>query len=127
MSAVRIVILMNDEPVYLGPFVRKVIAAVFNEVVGLILVPGSLIRSGKGRLSHVIAIALILGPIRFIRVSLVNALSKGWSILSPDANPYSVPIRLTHTPTTCSVAVIENSGTSDLEGIVEFECRIIHK
>ena len=39
----------------------------------------------------------------------------------------SVPIRLTHTPTTCSVAVIENSGTSDLEGIVEFECRIIHK
>ena len=38
-----------------------------------------------------------------------------------------VPIRLTHTPTTCSVAVIENSGTSDLEGIVEFECRIIHK
>ena len=50
VSAVRIVILMNDEPVYLGPFVRKVIAAVFNEVVGLILVPGSLIRSGKGRL-----------------------------------------------------------------------------
>ena len=39
----------------------------------------------------------------------------------------TVPIRLTHTPTTCSVAVIENSGTSDLEGIVEFECRIIHK
>ena len=38
-----------------------------------------------------------------------------------------VPIRLTHTPTTCSVAVIEYSGTSDLEGIVEFECRIIHK
>ena len=42
-------------------------------------------------------------------------------------NVYTVPIRLTHTPTTCSVAVIENSGTSDLEGIVEFECRIIHK
>ena len=44
-----------------------------------------------------------------------------------EAKGYTVPIRLTHTPTTCSVAVIENSGTSDLEGIVEFECRIIHK
>ena len=45
----------------------------------------------------------------------------------PDNNVRTVPIRLTHTPTTCSVAVIENSGTSDLEGIVEFECRIIQK
>jgi len=65
---VRIFITVTEEPVFINPFIARVIQAVASEIVGVAIVKGSALRvRNQPRLAYLLTLALLSGPLKLLR------------------------------------------------------------
>jgi len=69
----RIFITVTEEPVFINPFLKKVIQARHSEICGIAIVSGSILnpKKGKSRIKYLLTIALITDPIQFIKKAAI--------------------------------------------------------
>lgn len=102
----RIYITITEEPMFINPFIKKVIQGNPSEIVGIGIASGSLIRgkSVKDKIAYLITISLISNPIQLLKRITIMGLFKifntnkylkknnPWSICK-SAKEYDIPVR----------------------------------
>ncbi len=102
----KIYITITEDPIFINPFIKKVIQSIPSEIIGIGIISGSLV-SGKSlgrKVEYLLTIALISGPIelfrRFLRLASFNLFNKIGFLknknslsISQAANQYSIPVK----------------------------------
>ena len=70
----KIFIITMDDPVYTIPFIREIIKNRNNDIIGVAVSEGDRMRIGKKRskLVYLVSLMLIMGPIHFIKYSMIT-------------------------------------------------------
>jgi folate-dependent phosphoribosylglycinamide formyltransferase PurN len=102
----RICITITEDPIFINPFIKKVIQSIPSEIIGIGIISGSLV-SGKSlgrKIEYLLTIALISGPVelfsRFFRLAsfkLFNKIgflkNKNSLSISQVAKQYNIPVK----------------------------------
>lgn len=95
----RIFITITEEPVYINPFIKKVVQAAHSEIVGVAIVEGSVFKTKRKQnfLSYfnyllTIMIISVIEPIHLIRKSIILIAFNVFNIFKPLGikNPFSI-------------------------------------
>lgn len=102
----RIYITITEEPMFINPFIKKVIQTIPSEIIGVGIVSGSLVsgRSLRKKIEYLFTIALVSGPVDLIKKSLLLAhfylfskikflKEKNSLSISKVAKKYNIPVK----------------------------------
>ena len=100
----RVYITITEEPVFINPFIKKVIQSIPSEIIGIAIVPGSLFRVKKqNRLLYLLTLALIMNPFQLLKnapimacFTIMNSTGflrrRNFLSISKVANEYGIPV-----------------------------------
>lgn len=65
----KVFITVTEEPVFINPFLKKVIQAIPSEIIGIAVVRGSILslKEGRSKAKYLLTIALITNPIQLLK------------------------------------------------------------
>lgn len=90
----NVIITITEEPLYINPFIQKVIGAISSDVKRIYVVKGTVIRGKKTsqKISYLITLGLISGPVQLSKRAITAGSFKIFSYLPylKDKNPFSI-------------------------------------
>lgn len=92
MNKLKIYITVTEDPLYINPFIRKIIKSCHSEIIGIGITKGSFIE-GKNfarKIEYSLTIALISGPLQILKRATLMGSYFAFKLFLGKRNPFSI-------------------------------------